>query len=181
MKTVYLSTGEMEDTPAAIDRKTRTLYINPKLYFNLTPFQRKFVKLHEYGHLNLDTDIEEKADAYAFDKLAGTEFRSLKQCIGCLETILDPSKPGHKARIDALYERAIQWDKEHPITQTLDRAAGKSTEAEDTIADSQLLLAAIGGMQNQSQMAANVQQQENNARFITVCLIIVAAYLILDK
>lgn len=104
----------MEDTPAAMDRETGQMYINPKRYFDLTPFQREFVKLHEKGHYVLNTDSELAADEYAFNHLAGTRFRSLKQCIECLEEILDENLIGHKVRIDHMYQLAIRWDKQHP-------------------------------------------------------------------
>lgn len=126
MKTIYKSDGEMFDTPAAVDRDSGILYLNPKLWFKLTPFQRKFVKLHEYGHYYLDTAIEEEADAYAFDRLAGSEFQSLKQCIGCLQTILDEKRPGHRVRMEALYQRALDWDKAHPLKPNINKASGSS-------------------------------------------------------
>lgn len=111
---MYKSDGFMYDTPAAVDRQAHVLYINPRLYHALTEFQKKFVKQHEYGHYVLNTEDEFKADAYAFDKLAGTEYRSLKQCIGTLETVLDGDKAGHRARVEAMYRRALKWDREHP-------------------------------------------------------------------
>ena len=129
MKTIYKSDGEMFDTPAAVDRDNGILYLNPKLWFKLTPFQRKFVKLHEYGHFYLNTAIEEEADAYAFDRLAGTEFQSLKQCIGCLQTILDEKRPGHRVRMEALYQRALDWDKTHPLKPNINKASGGSEPA----------------------------------------------------
>ena len=125
IKTVYQSSGEMSDTPAAIDRDNGILYLNPKMWFNLTPFQRKFIKWHEYGHLHLNTDSEIKADEYAFNKLAGTEFRSLKQCIECLEEILDEKILGHKVRIDHMYNLALEWDKKNK----LNKASGSDDQA----------------------------------------------------
>lgn len=104
----------MSDTPYACNRETRTIYTNPILASKLTTFEKKFWILHEKGHINLNTDSEIKADNYAFDRMAGTEFRSLKQMIEALEKLLDSRKPGHQVRIDNLYRRAIEWDKQHP-------------------------------------------------------------------
>ena len=109
----------MEDTPAAMDRETGQMYINPKRFFALTPFQREFVKLHEKGHYVLNTDSELAADEYAFKHLAGTQFRSLKQCIECLEEILDENLIGHKVRVDQMYKLALRWDKQHPINKAI--------------------------------------------------------------
>lgn len=177
MKTIYKSNGEMADTPAAIDRERRILYINPKLYFKLTPFQQKFVKLHEYGHLQMNTSNEFIADAYAFDRLAGTEFRSLKQCIECLNTILDPNNPGHKVRIDALYERALEWDRQHPI---LDKAA-KSTNAEDLQAITQLVLASQEGVNNNTQIRSNENTQQTNTKYLALAGVAIIAILLLPN
>lgn len=177
MKTIYKSNGDMADTPAAIDRERRILYINPKLYFKLTPFQQKFVKLHEYGHLQMNTSNEFIADAYAFDRLAGTEFRSLKQCIECLNTILDPNNPGHKVRIDALYERALEWDRQHPI---LDKAA-QSTDAENYAALAQIIMAVEQGNNNTDQIRANENTLQTNTKYLALAGIAVIAILLLPN
>ena len=177
MKTIYKSNGDMADTPAAIDRERRILYINPKLYFKLTPFQQKFVKLHEYGHLQMNTSNEFIADAYAFDRLAGTEFRSLKQCIECLNTILDPNNPGHKVRIDALYERALEWDRQHPI---LDKAA-QSTNAENLQAITQLVLASQQGVNNNTQIRSNENTQQTNTKYLALAGVAIIAILLLPN
>lgn len=177
MKTIYKSNGDMADTPAAIDRERRILYINPKLYFKLTPFQQKFVKLHEYGHLQMNTSNEFIADAYAFDRLAGTEFRSLKQCIECLNTILDPNNPGHKVRIDALYERALEWDRQHPI---LEKAA-QSTNAENLQAITQLVLASQEGVNNNTQIRSNENTQQTNTKYLALAGVAIIAILLLPN
>ena len=116
----------MEDTPAAMDRETGQMYINPKRFFALTPFQREFVKLHEKGHYVLNTDSELAADEYAFKHLAGSQFRSLKQCIECLEEILDENLIGHKVRVDQMYKLALQWDKQHPVNKAINIEQNKS-------------------------------------------------------
>lgn len=111
MKTIYTTSADfIRNSPAAIDRANGVLYINPKLFNRLTPFQKKFVKYHEMGHYKFQTSDELVADAYAFDQLAGTEFRSLKQALGCISEILDNSNPSKQKRYDALYKRALAWD-----------------------------------------------------------------------
>ena len=111
MKVVF--TTDIGKSPAAIDRTNGILYINPDVQRKLTPFQQKFVYWHEMGHYYLDTNSETEADAYAFDRLAGTEFRSLKQCLECLTEILDKNNPTLRPRYDALMRRALQWDAAH--------------------------------------------------------------------
>ena len=111
MKIVY--TTNIGNCPAAIDRTNGILYINPEVQVKLTSFQQKFVYWHEMGHYYLNTNSEIEADAYAFDRMAGTEFRSLKQCLGCLTEILDRDNPTLRPRYDALLRRALQWDAAH--------------------------------------------------------------------
>ena len=99
--------------PAAVDRRTGTLYVDPEAMARLTPFQRRFVILHEEGHWRLGTDDEIRADAYAFDRLAGTQPRSLRQSVESLEQILDDDNPTLRPRYRALLRRALEWDADH--------------------------------------------------------------------
>ena len=170
----------MFDTPAAIDRETATLYLNPKLWFKLTRFQQNFVRLHEIGHLVLDTSIEEEADAYAFDRLVGSEPRSMKQMIETLETILDPNRIGHRVRIDALYRRAIAWDKAHPIH--LDKGSGSNKEdnsAEALRAAAALLEQANKGTSETVKIIEQKEQNSDNNRTMVYMMLGVAALFLL--
>lgn len=171
----------MFDTPAAIDRETATLYLNPKLWFKLTRFQQNFIRLHEIGHLVLDTSIEEEADAYAFDRLVGSEPRSMKQMIETLETILDPNRTGHRVRIDALYRRAIAWDKAHPIH--LDKGSGSSKEDTNGYDKAKEYAEVINASGNQTanalQILANKEQNSDNNRTMVYMMLGVAALFLL--
>ena len=97
-------------TPASVDRMTGIIYINPDVFYQLTPFQQKFVLQHELGHYNLQTTSEIEADAYAFDQLAGTEYRSLKQALGSISEVLSDENHTKQERYEALYYRALRWD-----------------------------------------------------------------------
>ena len=103
-------TEDIGNTPAAINRFSGVLYINPAFFPRLTPFQQKFILAHEEGHYYLNTPDEFKADAYAFNKLAGTEFQSLKQIVACLPSVLDVKNIGLKPRYVELYKLACKWD-----------------------------------------------------------------------
>ncbi len=100
-------------SPAAIDRVSGVLYLHPVYYRRLSPFHQNFVYWHEVGHYTLDTSDEIKADAYAFDVLAGTEFRSLKQSLTALSEVLSPDNPSLLPRYKALVLRALRWDYRH--------------------------------------------------------------------
>ena len=173
----------MYDTPAAIDRRAGIIYINPKLWFKLTPFQQKFIKLHELGHYYLNTDIEEEADAYAFDRLVGTEPRSMKQMIETLETILDPNRTGHSIRIQTLYKRALEWDQAHPITPKINKGSGSSNNinntAQDLRAASELINSAFQGSNQALQIVETKETQSDNNRTIVYCMLAFAALFLL--
>jgi len=177
--TVYQSYGEMADTPAAIDRENGVLYINPKRWFKLTPFQRKFVKLHEYGHLNLNTDSELLADEYAFNHLAGTEFRSLKQCIECLEQILNEDILGHKVRIDNMYKLAVQWDKKHRDVKLNKGAGAEQAAADDAKVNEQIVRDSTS--LKQLQIVLNSVQGTLNSLLISAALILAVIFLFKDE
>lgn len=178
LQTIYKSDGEMIDTPAAIDRDTAILYINPKLWFKLTDFQRKFVRLHEKGHLVLDTDIEELADAYAFDHLVNTEYRSMKQMIETLETILDPNRTGHSIRIQALYKKALEWDKAHPIH--INKGSGSSKATTNNGLDYAQVINASGEQTKQAlEIVVNKEQNSDNNRTMVYMMLAVAALFLL--
>lgn len=168
----------MYDTPAAIDRKAGIMYINPKLWFKLTRFQQKFVKLHEIGHYVLNTDIEEEADAYAFDHLVGTEPRSMKQCIETLETILDPNRTGHNLRIQTLTKRALAWDKAHPIK--INKASSSNSEsAQSLVAATELINAANKGTTDALQVVETKETNADNNRIMVYMMLVIAALFLL--
>lgn len=174
LKTKYSSIGDMADTPAAIDRANGILWLNPKRWFKLTPFQQKFIKYHEYGHLVLNTDSEIEADTYAFNKLAGTEFRSLKQCIECLEEILNEEILGHKVRIDHMYQLALKWDKEHA---TINKGTGKDAAADDAHTNDSLVM----GTSMVKQLEAIFNSLQNILNSILITGVLVVAMLLILK
>ena len=104
---------DLQDCPAGCQIATGLIIINPKLFYVLAEFQQKFALLHEKGHILLQTHDETQADAYAFDRMAGTEFRSMKQCIEFLKILLVPGLPSTDKRIENLYQRALDWDNRH--------------------------------------------------------------------
>ena len=173
----------MFDTPAAVDKESGTLFLNPKLWFKLTRFQQRFVKLHEIGHYVLDTDSEEMADAYAFDHLVGTEPRSMKQCIETLETILDPNRTGHKIRINMLYQRALEWDAAHPIKTKLNKGSGSSSDAEEIKAymngTKEILEASYQGTNQTVHIIEQKEQNSDNNRTMVYMMLGIAALFLL--
>lgn len=166
-KYVNKTTGEMQGTPLACDRSTATIYINPPLYSKLTLFERKFWIWHEKGHIILDTSDEFRADEFAFNKMAGTEWQSLKQMLGAMEKIFDKNNPYHRDRLEHLYKLALEWDKQHP----LDYASRKDWEGiNNTLTTSgQNMIAALSVMSN------SYQKKDNT---MTIALLAVGAVII---
>lgn len=104
---------ELQDCPIGCHRPSRTIIINPVLFDQLTPFEQKFWIGHEMGHIVLDTDAETEADTYAFNRMAGSEYMSLKQMLAALEYLLDPAHPETASRKQNLLKIAHKWDETH--------------------------------------------------------------------
>lgn len=104
---------ELQDCPIGCHRPSRTIIINPVLFDQLTPFEQKFWIGHEMGHIVLDTDSETEADTYAFNRMAGTEYRSLKQMVQALNNLLDPAHSETAERKRNLLKIARKWDETH--------------------------------------------------------------------
>ena len=170
--------GEMADTPCAADRSTHTIYINPLLYNKLSIFEKKFWLWHEKGHIILNTPDEIKADTFAFHKLAGTEYRSMKQMIEAAENLLDPECPYHQERIDNLYKLAIEYDMKHPIpnkaisTKNIEATStGINNALETTYAGMIGLTTAVGNISKSSQQAATVGTTLSTTTIIVIAII----------
>lgn len=184
MKTIYTTIAPfIQDSPAAIDRTNGILYINPKLFNRLTPFQKKFVKYHEMGHYKFQTSDELVADAYAFDQLAGTEFRSLKQALGCINDVLKNNNPTKQLRYDALYRRVLEWDYKNTgnllAKQELDfLQSGKvekwvSTSEKNTLAMSEFTKTLLTSLTGDKVVDNNASQTKTNTYLIGAVIMVV--------
>lgn len=184
MKTIYTTIAPfIQDSPAAIDRTNGILYINPKLFNRLTPFQKKFVKYHEMGHYKFQTSDELVADAYAFDQLAGTEFRSLKQALGCINDVLKNNNPTKQLRYDALYRRVLEWDYKNTgnllAKQELDfLQSGKvekwvSTSEKNTLAMSEFTKTLLTSLTGDKVVDNNASQTKTNTFLIGAVIMVV--------
>ena len=184
MKTIYTTIAPfIQDSPAAIDRTNGILYINPKLFNRLTPFQKKFVKYHEMGHYKFQTSDELVADAYAFDQLAGTEFRSLKQALGCINDVLKNNNPTKQLRYDALYRRVLEWDYKNTSNllakQELDfLQSGKvekwvSTSEKNTLAMSEFTKTLLTSLTGDKVVDNNASQTKTNTFLIGAVIMVV--------
>ena len=63
--------------PAAVNTKTGVLYINEDEFSKLGENSRRYVILHELGHLNAENKGEEAADEWAMEKLMGLNESSI--------------------------------------------------------------------------------------------------------
>ena len=184
MKTIYTTIAPfIQDSPAAIDRTNGILYINPKLFNRLTPFQKKFVKYHEMGHYKFQTSDEFVADAYAFDQLAGTEFRSLKQALGCINDVLKNNNPTKQLWYDALYRRVLEWDYKNTgnllAKQELDfLQSGKvekwvSASEKNTLAMSEFTKTLLTSLTGDKVVDNNASQTKTNTYLIGAVIMVV--------
>ena len=184
MKTIYTTIAPfIQDSPAAIDRTNGILYINPKLFNRLTPFQKKFVKYHEMGHYKFQTSDELVADAYAFDQLVGIEFRSLKQALGCINDMLKNNNPTKQLRYDALYRRVLEWDYKNTgnllAKQELDfLQSGKvekwvSASEKNTLAMSEFTKTLLTSLTGDKVVDNNASQTKTNTLLIRAVIMVV--------
>jgi len=56
-------------TPARVNRKTGTIYLNKSVFDKFSPLYKKFVLAHEECHYIFQTKDEEMCDSYAMYKL----------------------------------------------------------------------------------------------------------------
>jgi hypothetical protein len=119
---------------ACVNRETGTIFVNEPLFRRYTPFEQQFILLHEEGHYRLGTQSEFDADAYAFDRLVGTQSRSLLQLCEALEHTLPFSSAEHHDRVHAQLVRALVWDAAHgnPQAARALRRLSTSYTAEET-------------------------------------------------
>src|SRR4051812_27850720 len=95
-------------TPAAVNRVTGVLFINPAIYNRLTKEEKKFVIAHEMAHLEGEFLEEEPTDALA----SVNHFKnggSLKASVYALAKVLPEGHP----RIEMQLLRAEIYDKLH--------------------------------------------------------------------
>lgn len=102
---------ELGDCPAAVveDPHTRRAAIlaNHDALRQLPTQQQRFILAHELGHLILDTDNEQLADAFALGLTAGRQNRSLKHALRAVASM--HVVPYH--RLNALYDLCLLVDR----------------------------------------------------------------------
>ena len=105
----------------------------------------------------------------------------INEMIEAAESLLDSGHFGHESRIDNLYNRAIQWDKEHP-EQKIDKATAKFVDRMGTQFNN--LVLTMGTLMNtQTQTTFQGTQTKDNSLYILIIAIvmIVIVLKLLDK
>jgi len=108
---------DMGSNPASVDTETGMLILNPRVWHNFTPFEKKFIIAHEEGHFVNPAGSEMDADLYALKKLAGTEPKSLAKSIATLDKIVNISEE----RLDNLYYEALKIDAQMGNTEAKEK------------------------------------------------------------
>ena len=78
---------DLGDSPAAVNRETGVMYVNPAFKGKLDKDQWYFIALHELGHLTRQTRSELEADEWAHTQYL-KEGRSLKKSVTALTDLL---------------------------------------------------------------------------------------------
>lgn len=97
--------AELGDSPAAVDRETGVMYVNPDFEGKLDEDQWYFIFLHELGHLKKQTKNELIADEWAHKQYL-KEGRSLKKSVFALTDLLPGTKPEDLERVKRQLKRA---------------------------------------------------------------------------
>jgi hypothetical protein len=116
MRVVYRNLFPRETSPALADLHARVITVNTPVFNRYDDFTKRYILLHEKGHIKLNTFNEFDADAYAFDALAGTEPYSLRHSVKALQTALPFTHPAHDERLRNQIIRALEWDAAHGNT-----------------------------------------------------------------
>lgn len=108
----FSSVTYMEDigtTPARVNRPSRALQINLKVWPAMPDEHKVFVLCHELGHAELDT-----SDEFAVDKYASAMYTqlgySLSESVRALTDLLNNNNADHRERAEAQLDRAKEWD-----------------------------------------------------------------------
>jgi len=106
----YAAINYMGDTPATSYQNSKLICLNADVFF-LYPAQiRKFIALHEKGHIVLNTDSEIEADNYAFKKFNGSLPSSHRWSVLAMSRVLPFSNKEQYMRLLNMYKQALIAD-----------------------------------------------------------------------
>lgn len=106
----YAAINYMGDTPATSYQNSKLICLNADVFF-LYPAQiRKFIALHEQGHIVLNTDSEIEADNYAFKKFNGSLPSSHRWSVLAMSRVLPFSNKEQYKRLLNMYKQALIAD-----------------------------------------------------------------------
>lgn len=100
---------DLGGSPAMANRKDGIIYFDKNIYPYLPDEHKLFIRLHEIGHISLQTRDENLADEFAFNHYVNMG-NSLTESIYALSKILSFAKPGHYIRLLNQYKRALLYD-----------------------------------------------------------------------
>lgn len=104
----YAASNYMGQTPARSYQDEKLICVNLDAFFSIAPEIRRFIVLHELGHIINDTDDEIEADNYAFSKMSGTYKGSNLASVLALSRVLPFSSKEQYLRLLNMYENALQ-------------------------------------------------------------------------
>ena len=100
------------DCPAAVvaerDGGHAVILVNSDAFGRLRRPEQRFILAHELGHLLLDTDSEELADAFALGLTAGRQHRSLKSALSAVASM----RVVPHSRLEHLYSLCLAVDRQ---------------------------------------------------------------------
>lgn len=101
-----------QSSPASVDVRTGTIYVNTLVWPLYTPFEQRAILFHEkYHFLSGDTTNEIACDEYAFRHMAGTEKNSLTKFTNLIEKL--SKKNNDVRRMAASQKCALRYAAQH--------------------------------------------------------------------
>ncbi len=94
---------------AFCNRNTGELFINTPIFETFNQYQQKYILFHEAGHILLQTEDEEAADAYA-SKIYLEKGYPISDSVKALSKALKFNKKQDFDRLDNQFKRAAEFD-----------------------------------------------------------------------
>lgn len=99
------------NSPAAVSRSTGMLFLNPRIWPNLTDAEKRFILEHEFAHIRGRVTDELATDRLAFAKYVKHPQHSLRAAMSALIKNFNFNNPEHMARLEAMLNMAQQHER----------------------------------------------------------------------
>ena len=110
----YAASNYLGQTPARSYQDEKLICVNLDTFFAFPEEIRRFIVLHEKGHIVKNTDSEIEADNYAFSRMSGTFKGSNRWSVLSLSRVLPFTNKEQYLRLLNMYQNAIAKENNFP-------------------------------------------------------------------